>query len=55
MAIGLIRERGESMDEAMRRKTDQVARTISLAEIEGSLSPGFELLKSAKKAQLTLS
>lgn len=45
----------ESMDEAMRRKTDQVARTISLAEIEGSLSPGFELLKSAKKVQLTLS
>ena len=44
----------EEMSEAMKRKTDAVARTISQEGADTPLSPSFTLLTSAKRAQLSL-
>ncbi len=42
----------EEIGEAMKRKTDEVARGMSAAIAQGSRPPGWELLTAAKKTQL---
>jgi carbon-monoxide dehydrogenase iron sulfur subunit len=42
----------EDLSAALKRKTDQVARSVSAEAKAVSLSPGFDLLNAMKKAQL---
>ena len=44
----------EEMSEAMKRKTDEVAGTVSQGRTDTPLSPSFALLNSMKRAQLSL-
>ena len=44
----------EESTDAMKRKTDEVARSVSRGAEEISLSPAFSLLTAAKRAQLSL-
>ena len=39
---------------ALKRKTDEVARSVSVGAEEGELSPGVQLMKTAKRKQLDL-
>jgi hypothetical protein len=43
------------MDEAMKRKTAQVARSLSVEPGQGALPAGLALLKAAKQSQLSTS
>ena len=43
----------EEMSAAMKRKTDEVSRTVSICAEKGPPSPGFALLNAVKKAQLS--
>jgi carbon-monoxide dehydrogenase iron sulfur subunit len=45
----------EEMDEAMKRKTAQVARSLSVEPGQGALPAGLALLKAAKQSQLSTS
>ena len=44
----------EEQDSAMKRKTDEVARSISMGAAAAELSPEFALLNSMKRARLGL-
>jgi len=44
----------EESTDALKRKTDEVARSVSREAEEMSLSPAFSLLTAAKRAQLSL-
>ena len=44
----------EDLSEAMKRKTDEVARTVSLGAAQAELSPGFALLRGIKKRQIEM-
>jgi carbon-monoxide dehydrogenase iron sulfur subunit len=44
----------EEPSEAMKRKTDAVARSITAAAAQVELAPGFSLLGAVKKAQIEL-
>ena len=45
----------EEMDAAMKRKTDQVSHTaVAAAEQDETGSAGFNLLKSVKRAEISL-
>jgi carbon-monoxide dehydrogenase iron sulfur subunit len=44
----------EEMAQAMKRKTDEVARSVSQGTPGGGLSPGFALLQAAKRTTLDL-
>ena len=44
----------EEMSEAMKRKTHEVAGTVSQGRSDAPLSPSFALLTNAKRAQLSL-
>ena len=44
----------EEPADALKRKTDEIARSVSLGAETGELSPGFGLLNTIKKAQLDI-
>lgn len=44
----------EELSEAMKRKTDEVARTVSHGVTQADLSPGFTLLQAARRQQIEL-
>ena len=44
----------EEIGDAMKRKTDEVARSVSPDGIEMPLSPGFALLNTVKQAQMVM-
>ena len=44
----------ETVEEAMKRRTNAVARSISPEAVRPDLSPGFTLLNAVKKAQIEL-
>lgn len=44
----------EDTDAALKRKTDEVARSVSIGSEIGELAPGFSLLNAMKRAQLAL-
>jgi len=44
----------EDNDAALKRKTDEVARSVSIGSEIGELAPGFSLLNATKRAQLAL-
>ena len=44
----------EEPDAAMKRRTDEVARSVSVGAVTAELAPGFSLLNAIKRAQLAL-
>jgi carbon-monoxide dehydrogenase iron sulfur subunit len=44
----------EERSEAMKRKTDQVARTVSAGVVQAEVAPGFALLNAMKRKQIEL-